>query len=125
MACHEIAALRIAMMNLLGIDDPAELAHETAELGDSLVKPGPLASLARAKNLGEARTLFSHSVAALDEKIATTPAGDPSLAYYRTLAVLTKKVELDLASHVGLLETLFRDLETVHDFVHELYPVED
>jgi len=125
MACHEIAALRIAMMNLLGIDDPAELAHETAELGDSLTRPGPVSSLAKASNFGEARTLFSHAVSQLDEKIATTAPSDPQLGYLRTLAVLTKKVELDLASHVGLLETLFKDLETVHDFVHELYPVED
>lgn len=125
MACHEIAALRIAMMNLLGIDDPAELAHETAELGDSLARPGPVSSLARAKNLGEARALFALATGELDERIATTSKDDPQLAYLRTLAVLTKKVELDLASHLGLLETLFRDLETVHDYVHELYPVED
>lgn len=125
MACHEIAALRIAMMNLLGIDDPAELAHETAELGDSLTKAGPIASLARARNLGEARSLFAISVAELDQRVATTASDDPSLPYLRTLTVLTKKVELDLASHVGLMETLFRDLETVHDFVHELYPVEE
>jgi hypothetical protein len=125
MACHEIAALRIAMMNLLGIDDPVELAHETAELGDALDAPGPIASLARARSFAEARSLFSHSVAALDEKIALTPKDDPSLAYLRTLGVLVRKVELDLASRVALFESLFRDLETVHDYVHELYPAED
>src|ERR1700733_7647242 len=50
MACHEIAALRLGLMKVLGIDDPAERAHELAELGDAANVPGPIASLMNATN---------------------------------------------------------------------------
>ncbi len=36
--------------------------------------------------------------------------------------VLTKKVELDLGNQVDALSRFYRDLDEMHDFVHELYP---
>ena len=41
---------------------------------------------------------------------------------YRSLVVLTKKVELDLANQVESLTRFYRDLDEMHDFVHEIYP---
>ena len=40
----------------------------------------------------------------------------------RTLVVLTRKVELDLQHQIESLTHLYRDLEEMHDFVHEIYP---
>ena len=54
--------------------------------------------------------------------MAATTAGDPKLPYYRTLIVLTKKVELDLDNQIDGLSRLYRDLDEMHDFVHEIYP---
>jgi hypothetical protein len=124
MSCHEVAALRLGLMNVLGIDDEAERLHELAELGTNVSEPGPLQSLSQARDFGRLKLLFEASLARLDEKVARTPADDPKLAYYRSLIVLTKKVELDLRNHTESLARFYRDLEEMHDFVHAIYPAE-
>jgi hypothetical protein len=124
MACHEIAALRLGLMRVLGIDDPAERQHELAELGDAAEAPGPVRALAGAADLAGMRRSYDAAIAGLEEKVAALSAGDPQLPYYRTLLVLTRKVELDLRHQIEGLTHLYRDLEVMHDFVHELYPAE-
>jgi hypothetical protein len=57
--------------------------------------------------------------------VATAAADDGRLGYLRTLVVLTRKIELDLAHHIEGLFQLYRDLETMHDFVHEIYPARE
>jgi len=121
MACHEIAALRLGLMSILGLHDEAERQHELAELGDAGEAPGPIRALCQASNLGSLRRDYDAAVATLEELIAINPH-DPQLPYLRTLVVLTRKVELDLAHHIESLTHLYRDLETMHDLVHEIYP---
>ena len=123
MACHEIAALRLGLMKLLGIDDEAERSHELAELGDAATRPGPLASLAKANNLDALVKLFSTSLVELNERVARAAPDDPKLGYYRSLMVLTKKVELELRAQADGMARLNRELEEMHDFVHEIFPV--
>jgi len=122
MACHEIAALRLGLMKVLGVDDPAERAHELAELGDAANVPGPIASLMNAKNLESLVTLYGTSLVDLGEKVAQTKRDDPKLPYLRSLLVLTKKVELELRASVDGLLRVNRELEEMHDFVHEIFP---
>ncbi|MGK3967351.1 DUF3209 family protein [Sorangium sp. So ce118] len=124
MACHEIAALRLGLMNILGIDDPGERAHELAELGPAAAEPGPVSAMLRAGDLRNLSRLYEGSLAELQEKVAKTPAGDAKLAYLRSLLILTKQVELDLRAQVDGLTRLYRELEEMHDFVHEIYPAE-
>lgn len=124
MSCHEIAALRLGLMNVLGHKDPAERAHELAELGAAAKTPGPLASLAEARDLDTVTKLYATSLGALLEKVARTKEDDPKLSYYRSLVVLTKKVELELRAHVDGLARLNRELEEMHDLVHEIFPAE-
>jgi hypothetical protein len=124
MACHEVAALRLGLMRVLGIVDEAERQHELAELGEAASRPGPLCSLTQASDLAGARRLFESALADLDEKVAKTPQNDPKLAYYRALVIFTKKVELELAAHSATLERFYRDLEEMHDFLHEIYPAD-
>jgi hypothetical protein len=124
MACHEIAALRLGLMNVLGIDDPAERSHELAELGSAASAPGPLCSLLAAHNLGSLQRLYQASLADLQTKLAKTASDDPKLGYYRALAILTRKVELELQAQVSELNRFYRELEEMHDFVHEIYPAE-
>jgi hypothetical protein len=109
----------------LGIDDPAERAHEMAELGAAGEQPGPLSSTLRAPDLGALRRSYQAALTDLEQKVARLSARDPKLGYYRTLVVLTKKVELDLDNQIESLARLYRDLERMHDFVHELYPVDE
>jgi hypothetical protein len=124
MACHEVAALRLGLMKVLGIHDEAERNHELAELGAAADEPGPIRSLTQASDFAELRKLYEASLARLDEKVARTPAGDAKLPYYRSLVLLTKKVELDLRGHAESLQRLYRDLEEMHDLVHEIYPAD-
>jgi len=123
MACHEIAALRLGLMRVLGRNDEAERQHEIAELGDGAERPGPIRSLCESNSFAGLKRFFEASLSDLGAKVAATPADDPRLPYYRSLVVLTKKVELDLANHTDALTRFYRDLDEMHDFVHEVYPV--
>jgi hypothetical protein len=122
MACHEIAALRLGLMTVLGHDDEAERQHELAELGDGAARPGPVQAMVRATDLAALQRCYEASIAELEQRVATTAAGDAKLPYLRTLIVLTRKVELDLGHQIDALFHLYRDLEAMHDFVHEIYP---
>jgi hypothetical protein len=124
MACHEIAALRLGLMQILGLKDDAERQHELAELGDAAEKPGPLKSLSTATDMESMARLYAAAVTDLSQKIAATPATDPKLPYLRSLVILTKKVELDLKTTIDGVSRLYRELEEMHDFVHEVYPAE-
>src|SRR5262245_57778414 len=117
MACHEIAALRLGLMRVLGRNDEAERQHELSELGTAASEPGPIGALCETRDLASAKRLFETALADLATKVAATPADDPNLPYYRTLMVFTKKVELDLANHVDALSRFYRDLDEMHDFV--------
>jgi hypothetical protein len=110
------------MMQVLGRDDEAERQHERAELGNAAETPGPVRSLTEAKDLSSLQKYFQSAVSELEERVARTDKTDPKLPYYQTLIVLTKKVELDLDSQIASLTRLFRDLDEMHDFVHEIYP---
>ena len=122
MACHEIAALRLGLMRVLGRNDEGERQHELAELGSAAAAPGPIGSLCETRDLAGLKRLYEAALADLGTKVAGTSPDDPKLPYYRTLMVLTKKVELDLAGHVDALTRFYRELDEMHDFVHELFP---
>ena len=124
MACHEIAALRLGLMRVLGIEDEDERQHELAELGEAAKKAGAIQSLCEVRDMKTLHRLFGTALAQLEEKVASTPAGDPKLAYLRSLVILSKKTELELKSHGDNLTRFYRELEEMHDFVHEIYPAE-
>lgn len=124
MACKELAALRLGLMRTIGIEDEAERQHELAELGDSATASGPLQSMINALTLGGLKRDYDGAIATLEEKLAAVKENDPKLGYYRTLLVTTKKVELDLNNQLESLTRLYRDLDQIHDFIHEIYPAE-
>ncbi|AOP36525.1 hypothetical protein A0128_21185 [Leptospira tipperaryensis] len=123
MACHEVAALRLGMMNVIGIKDEATVQHERAEIGEEALKaPGPIRSLAEAKDFESLIQFYEASLTDLEQMISKTKKDDPKMAYYRSLLILTKKVELELKNSIQSFQNLYRDLEEIHDFVHEIYP---
>jgi hypothetical protein len=124
MACHEIAALRLGLMRLLGVNDEPLRQHELTELGDGAARPGPVQSMCDASDLGSLRRFYEAAVSALEERTAAADPSDPKLPYLRSLIILTKKIELDLSNQLDALTRLFNDLEQMHDFVHEIYPVD-
>ena len=124
MACHEIAALRLGLMRVIGIDDEAERQHELAELGSAADAPGPVRTLCGAGDLASLQRSYDAAISGLEARVAATASDDPQLPYLRTLVVLTKKVELDLDNQIESLTRFFLDLDQMHDFVHEIYPAE-
>ncbi|PJZ79080.1 DUF3209 family protein [Leptospira neocaledonica] len=123
MACHEIAALRLGMMNVLGIKDESVIQHEKNEIGsEALSSPGPIQSLTNANNFEDLIRFFDASLVELEQKISGLSSSDPKSGYYTSLLILTKKVELDLKNSAKAFQTLYLDLEEMHDFVHEIYP---
>ena len=122
MACHEIASLRLALMRILGLEDEAERQHELAELGDGARHPGPIQSLCGAQDFAALKRFFEAALADLEGRIAAKPVDDPDLAYLRSLLILNKKVELDLQNHAQSLTNFYRNLDEMHDLVHEIYP---
>jgi uncharacterized protein DUF3209 len=124
MACRELAALRLGLMRTIGIEDEAEKQHELAELGDSVVAQGPLRLMTEAVSLESLKKSYDAAISDLEAKVSTAPENSPKLAYYRTLLVTTKKVELDLSNQIESLKRFYNDLDQIHDFIHEIYPAE-
>lgn len=122
MACHEISALRLGCMNLLGIDDPAEKKHEQDELGEALTKPSAIKNLAEAGDLKQMLAEYQNSLTLLEERFSAMGKDDPKRAYYQSLLILTKKVELELEQSVANFKNLYDSLEEMHDYVHEVFP---
>ncbi|EQA62467.1 PF11483 family protein [Leptospira alexanderi serovar Manhao 3 str. L 60] len=110
------------MMSVLGIKDEATILHERAEIGDALQSSGPIRSLSEAKDFESLIRFYEASLCDLEEMISKTKKDDPKMAYYRSLLILTKKVELELKNSFFSFQNFFRDLEEIHDFVHEIYP---
>lgn len=124
MACRELAALRLGLMRTIGIEDEAERQHELAELGKYATEAGPLSSMSAASNLEDLKKYYDTAISKLEETVSTTDAKDPKIGYYRTLLVMTKKVEFDLANQIDSLTRFYQNLDQIHDFIHEIYPAE-
>jgi hypothetical protein len=122
MACHEIAALRLGLMQVLGIKDEAERQHELAELNQGEAPSDTLRILSESRDFGSLKRFFETALVELEEHVARTKADDPQMPYLRTLIVLTKKVELDLRNQLDSMTRFYRDLDEMHDFVHEMFP---
>lgn len=116
-----MSALRLGMMNVLGITNEAAKIHDEKEIGETLNNDGPIKSLANAKTLNELKSFYQNSLTELEKKISSTTE-QKELSYLRALLILTKKVELDLENHITSLNTFYRGLDEIHDFVHEIYP---
>lgn len=122
MACHEIGALRLALMNVLGGSREAERQHEEAELGEALQSEGPVRSLASARTLEDALSRFQDAVADLEQHQAEMKSDDPKLYYARTLIVAVKGAESNLRRLRADIQEFYRGLEELHDLIHEIYP---
>ncbi len=122
MACHEIAALRLALMNVLGGDREGERQHELAELGKALETEPVIANLARARNFAEIKVRFEDAIVELEQRQAALPKGDAKREYLRALVLVVKSAEQSLRRIHDEVEQFYRGLEEIHDLVHELYP---
>jgi hypothetical protein len=124
MACHEIAALRLSLMQILGMQDQKLLQHELAELGDAGEKPGPIRMLAQAQDWQTLVRAYDLCLVDLESRLSQMADSDVQRPYYQTLAILNKKIEGELRNIQQSLTSFFHDLEEVHDHMHVIYPGE-
>jgi len=122
MACKELSALRLGMMELIGIVDPAEKDHDLRELEEDAVKIGPIKSLIESGNLMKLQQFYEHVLSDLQERVSKMDIHDSSYAYHQALLVLTKKVEQDLGNQIEGMKKLYLDLDEIHHYLHDLYP---
>lgn len=122
MACGELAALRLGLASIMGHENEAQKAHDEAEIKIEGEVPATLRALSESKDLSGLMNRYEEALSELGEKVAKLNGDDPKIAYYRTLLVTTKKVEMELERHQKSLMGLYEDLDEVHDYIHEVYP---
>ncbi len=122
MACNEIAALRLALIEVLGGNRGLERQHELAELGRAPDSEPAISSLAHARNLAEIRLRFEDAIVELEQRQAEIAEGDPKRDYYRARLLVVKSAEQSYRRLCHDLEQFFQGLEEMHDLLHELYP---
>jgi hypothetical protein len=122
MACNEIAALRLALMGVLGGNRESERQHELAELRCALEDEPTILSLTQARNLEEIRLRFEDAIVELEQRQAATAANDPKRNYYRARLLIVKAAEQSYRRLCHDLEQFYQGLEEIHDLLHELYP---
>ncbi|UPV73866.1 DUF3209 family protein [Halorussus limi] len=123
MSCHEIEALRLGLMNVLGTSDRSVREHAEKELEGHL--EGPVEGLANAESLSELRRHLDAALVDLEEQIATADESDPEYDYLRGRLVAVRDAEQSLARLTDHGESLLDDLGTSHDVLHEAFPVDD
>ena len=68
------------------------------------------------------KRLFEAALSDLEQRVSRFPANDPDLPYHRSLLILCKKIEMDLYNYLQGMTAFFRNLDEMHDLVHEIYP---
>lgn len=125
MACHEIAALRIALHRLLGTRPLSELTHEIAELGTVCETDGPLRRLTEARDLATIRRTLEAAATEQETQLGAMAPDDPKLGYHRALVVTVRGALRDVERMSAQIERFYLDIEDTHDLLHELFPGSD
>ncbi|WP_049982681.1 DUF3209 family protein [Halorubrum sp. BV1] len=123
MSCHELEALRLGLMNVLGTDDRAAREHAEKELDGEL--SGPIEGLATAETLDALRRHLDAALVDLEEEVATLDADDPESDYVRGRLVAVRDAERSLARLATHGDDLLDGLGETHHDLHDAFPVEE
>lgn len=125
MSCDELEALRLGLMNALGVADDAARQHAEAELGDALDDDTPIAALANANSLTEVRRHLDAALVDLESTVAALDPDDPAADYTRGRLVAVRDAERSVARLTASGESLLADLGEAHHTLHDVFPVEE
>ena len=123
MACHEIEALRLGLMNVLGTEDRSAREHAKSELEGEMT--GPIEALAEAETLSEIERHLDAALVDLEEEIAETDSDAPEYDYLRGRLVAVRDAEQALARLTSQGESVLTGLAEAHDVLHETFPVDE
>lgn len=122
MSCHELEALRLGLMTVLGTEDRSAREHAEAELEGHL--EGPIEGLANAESLDEIERHLDAAIVDLEEEIAATDRDDPAYGYVRGRLVAVRDAELAVGRLRTQGEGILEGLETSHHVLHEAFPAD-
>ena len=123
MSCHEIEALRLGMMNALGIGDEQTREHAEKELEGSL--EGPIEALAHAQTLPEIERHLDAALVDLEEEVASMDPDDPAYDYTRGRLVAVRDAERAVHRLTSQSESILDGLGEAHHHLHEAFPVDE
>ncbi|EMA44871.1 DUF3209 family protein [Halococcus saccharolyticus] len=123
MACHELEALRLGLMNVLGTEDRTARDHAEQELEGHL--DGPIEGLANASTLSEIERHLDAALVDLEEQIAATDADDPEYDYLRGRLVAVRDAERAVHRLTDQGESVLDGLGDAHDLLHEAFPADE
>jgi hypothetical protein len=122
MTCHEIEALRLGLMNSLGVGDDATKKHARDELGE---QPAPhIEALATAETLAACKRHLDTAVVELESEVAATDADAPDFDYLRGRLVAVRDAEAALDRLLDHGEGILDDLGEIHHGLHEIFPAD-
>ena len=123
MSCHEIEALRLGMMNALGIGDEQTREHAEKELDGTL--DGPIEALANAETLPEVARHLDAALVDLEEEVASMDPDDPAYDYTRGRLVAVRDAERAVHRLTSQSESILDGLGEAHHHLHEAFPVDE
>ena len=123
MSCDEIEALRLGMMNALGIGDESTREHAKTELEGSL--EGPIGALADAETLPEIERHLDAALVELEEEVAAMDPDDPAYDYTRGRLVVVRDAERAVHRLTTQAESLLEGFGDAHHHLHEAFPVDE
>ncbi|QCC46698.1 DUF3209 family protein [Halobellus limi] len=123
MSCHEIEALRLGLMNVLGTEDRNAREHAEKELEGHL--DGPIEALANAETLSEIERHLDAALVDLEAEVAATDPDDPEYGYVRGRLVAVRDAERAVHRLTAQGESVLDGLGEAHDVLHETFPVEE
>ncbi|POG54039.1 DUF3209 family protein [Haloferax marisrubri] len=127
MACAELEALRLALLNITGTTDEHAKRHAEAELEDYLgdADPGPIQALANATSLDEAQRHLDAALVDLEAEATRIDDDDPQSGYLRGRLVAVRDAERSLRRIREGADGFLDDLGEAHHTLHDAFPVED
>ncbi|SFS08699.1 Protein of unknown function [Halomicrobium zhouii] len=123
MTCHELEALRLGLLNVLGTEDQSVREHAEAELDGEL--SGPIEALANAQSLAEIERHFDAALVDLEEQVAAADADSQEYDYLRGRLVAVRDAERAVRRLRSQGEDVLAGLGEAHHVLHETFPVED
>lgn len=122
MSCYEIEALRLGLMNVLGVGDRHAREHAEKDLEGHL--EGPIEALAEAETLAEIERHLDAALVDLEEMVGTMDEDDPEYDYTRGRLLAVRDAERAVHRLTAQGESIFEGLEDAHDLLHETFPEE-
>jgi len=123
MACQELEALRLGLMNVLGTEDQSIRDHAEKELDDDL--SGPIAALTEAESLAAIQRHLDAALVDLEEEIAAADADTEEYDYMRGRLVAVRDAERSIARLTDQGESLLDGFGEAHHLLHEAFPVDE